>query len=235
MLAVIYYPTVRLWKIIVNLIHEIEKYYRSGGNTQSKFLRKAKEKSGSECEPQLLIPVKCKMRDCWPRLDQLVQVQLVTLTWAELHPFGAGWATRVVGSLLAGNVLLCWETVLWRCLPSPLAWLTCLKMFLLQKGLQPVHLEFQKQWLSGMRACLLCSNFFFPMCNCFAYLCEAEFESPGILWLWLDLSCIICSLLSVLSQMYHSNLCNNYIQFLLITFNQRCEVSCSKLCGRPVG
>lgn len=89
------------------------------------------------------------------------------------------------------------------------------------------------EWYESVLALL--QFFFFLVCNCFAYLCKVDFESLGILWLWLDLSCIICSLLSVLSQIYHSNLCNNYIQFLLITFNQRCEVSCPMLSGRPVG
>lgn len=164
MLAVIYYPTTRLWKIIVNLVMKLESIIgQSGGNKQSKFLRNAKEKSASECEPQLLIPTKHEMMDCWPRLAQLVQLEPVTLTLAELHHSVAGWATCVVvGSFLAGSILLCWETILWRHpYPSPLAWITCLKMFLLQKGLQSGHLEFQKQWLSGLRVGLLCSNFLF--------------------------------------------------------------------------
>lgn len=45
-----------------------------------------------------------------------------------------------------------------------------------------------------------------------------------MLWLWLDLSCIVCSLLPALSQIDCGNFCNNYIQFLLSTINQRCDL-----------
>lgn len=236
MLSVIYYPTIRLWKIRVNLIDKIEKHYRSGGNKQSKFFEKCKRKVSKQMWAQLLIPVKYEVTGCWPGLALLEQPEAVALTSAELHPFVAGWATCAVGSCLAGSVLLWWGTVLWRChYPHP--WLESLawKCFCCKKAFSQFIWSFESNGgVVWERACFA-PVFFFLMCNCFAYLCKVDFESLGILWLWLDLSCIICSLLSVLSQIYHSDLCNNYIQFLLITFNQRCEVSCPMLSGRPVG
>lgn len=77
------------------------------------------------------------------------------------------------------------------------------KVVLLHNVLQSAH--FRVQQGSGVRLALF----------------KVEFESLLRLWLWLDLSCIICSLLPVLSQIDRSDLCNNYIQFLLGTINQR--------------
>lgn len=98
----------------------------------------------------------------------------------------------------AGSALLCWR---YHCPPHAVQhWV--------ESGFAaqcPESVHFRVQQGSGVRLALF----------------KVEFESLLRLWLWLDLSCIICSLLPVLSQIDRSDLCNNYIQFLLGTINQR--------------